>query len=420
MLSSTSHNGWIENGAFANRLDKRTVDFLYFFCLSATTLTFLIENYFVEVILQFFILVFFRYFFVYLRYRSVGRGGGAPAFMSYWIAFYNFLLQLTINLPSLSNATLALASFDIALIMASAGIYKYRSGYLKGRGIEYGLVNEMWSRFPKFWKLKSPKSLSILLLNLLSIVTELIIALTVFTPKVSLIAPVLLFSMFVILQGITKLGSLCLTMCAVSCVLLLAALKEISIYGLVPWHHATTDFASIFISLYALLLFLSFLWNWSSFLGKTSNYPEIVKRLFRFCSVCTGSIIWSVFSANHTEILIRDAKSLKPMGDVHLNIALTSLVSHSRYFPSKNHEWEERAKALLRSIRALSGNGSWTFHIIEKKDSEDYWSELFTQRWKLDIENSLMVEKLRPDLDWNDKNDGVWGPKTTNQYGDYS
>ena len=97
--------------------------------------------------------LFCRYYFVSMRWRSVGRGFGAPGFMTYWLGLAVLLLALTRQYAAdIQPLALLWLQVDLALIIFSSGFYKLRSGYRQGEGMDYGLVNPMWSYWPGFYR----------------------------------------------------------------------------------------------------------------------------------------------------------------------------------------------------------------------------------------------------------------------------
>jgi hypothetical protein len=94
-----------------------------------------------------------RYYFVAMRWRGVGRGFGAPGFMTYWLGLAVLLLALTRrHTPGLQPLAVLWLQLDLALIIFSSGVYKLRSGYFQGEGMDYGLVNPMWSYWPDAYR----------------------------------------------------------------------------------------------------------------------------------------------------------------------------------------------------------------------------------------------------------------------------
>ena len=91
-------------------------------------------------------LVLCRYFFIHMRWKGILRGMGAPGFMAYWTGLAVFLLEYTVALragPPAASRCWSL-QVDLALIMLSAGVYKFTAGYPRNHGMELGLCNPMW------------------------------------------------------------------------------------------------------------------------------------------------------------------------------------------------------------------------------------------------------------------------------------
>ena len=71
------------------------------------------------------------YFFVFMRWRGILRGMGAPGYISYWLAACAFSLELARAVdPSGHLLRVALLCFqlDFGVIMACAGTYKALAG----------------------------------------------------------------------------------------------------------------------------------------------------------------------------------------------------------------------------------------------------------------------------------------------------
>jgi len=418
MLTSSDNGGWLTTGIFVKYLNRKSVNFIYLFWIFSSIISAVTPSRILATVCQFITFALCRYFFVFLRYRSIGRGGGAPAFMVYWLSLYCLLFQLSAFLHTDASLVYALACLDMSLIMTSAGFYKLRSGYLKGRGIEFGLCNGMWSRNPYFWRRLRDQGIVYRTLNLLSVYVELFISLTLIFREVLLIPGVLLMIMFIILQAKTKLGSLPITMYAASSVLMFASLSEISVYDLFL---SEKNWFSTTLMIYALMLCVSTGWNWISFIGMSNKFPFLLQSICKRCVIFTGSIIWSVFSANHTEILVRKAHNKKYSKDVNINIALTSLISYQRYFDVSEKQWRQRASLLLGSLVEVENSTEWEFLFLQKIGEGGLWNELPLQEWKIDeVKNTLHVEELQGVKVWNGNSDGVFGPKRSKNYGDYS
>ena len=51
---------------------------------------------------------------------------------------------------------------DLALIMLSAGVYKFTAGYPRNHGMELGLCNPMWGYWWKWYAARPPDSAGLL------------------------------------------------------------------------------------------------------------------------------------------------------------------------------------------------------------------------------------------------------------------
>ena len=93
------------------------------------------------------------YFFIWMRWRGVHRGLGAPGFLTYWLALALFLLEYSRRYaPALQPLALFTLQLDFAVIIFSSGFYKFRAGYLQNQGMEFGLVNPQWGYWWKFYQ----------------------------------------------------------------------------------------------------------------------------------------------------------------------------------------------------------------------------------------------------------------------------
>ncbi len=155
-------------------------------------------------------LVFCRYFFVHMRWKGVLRGMGAPGFMSYWLGFVVFLLEVTAHhAPQVRSLVLLVAQVDFAFIMLSAGIYKATAGYCRNEGMEFGLCNPMWGRWPLIYKAWRPSSPTLWTLNQLAWATEVVGALLILYPPTRELGGGLIALSFVYVLTQIRLGFLC-------------------------------------------------------------------------------------------------------------------------------------------------------------------------------------------------------------------
>src|SRR5260221_12463713 len=99
-----------------------------------------------------------RYFFVYMRWKGVARGMGAPGFMSYWMGFVVLLLEYSQHYaPELRSLVILVIQVDLALIMLSAGFFKLRGGYGQGVGVGNGMAKPQWGLLSEIFAQQPPQ-----------------------------------------------------------------------------------------------------------------------------------------------------------------------------------------------------------------------------------------------------------------------
>src|SRR5262249_33630846 len=73
----------------------------------------------------------FRHYYIANRWKNAFRGGGAPGFMSHWVAMYLVWFELARVLDSsggLVGAVRLMANVDLGVILLCSGTYKALSG----------------------------------------------------------------------------------------------------------------------------------------------------------------------------------------------------------------------------------------------------------------------------------------------------
>ncbi len=101
----------------------------------------------------------FRHYHIVNRWKNPFRGGGAPGFMSHWVALYLILFELAAWLdPSgrLIASVRLMSNVDFGVILLCSGSYKALSGYLRGEGMEYGLANPFWGYCFSWFRRRRP------------------------------------------------------------------------------------------------------------------------------------------------------------------------------------------------------------------------------------------------------------------------
>ena len=364
-FSREEDGGLVMGGRFSHFLTNRNVKIIYFLWGAGCLLTLIFTN-IVASISSFICLVLSRYFFIYLRYKAVGRGNGAPGYMSYWTILYGFLFHAFHNVEAGITLVYTLMNIDFALIMLSAAYYKYRTGYTRGRGIEFGLRNEMWSWAYKAFRRIPLNSFVFKVLNFSSVVVEFAICILLLVPGLEKYGGALLGIMFIILLMV-RLGTLPLTMICLSFVIIFIKRDTGTSF---EW-----TYVIVILSVF-LLLVSGLVWNWMYFLG--IRVPQKLARFLKFAYVITGTIIWSVFTARLTEnyIAIKQKRgneffSLRaPDVGVHAGITLTTIATYTDYFPQGSKDQENRLRVYIQSMYPKEFDIEVTFYKISFSQNE--------------------------------------------------
>ena len=346
-FSHLNYGGLVFQGFLSNFLSKGRVRIIYVTWVVCLILSFSYSGG-IAFTCSLICLALSRYFFITLRYNCVGRGNGAPGFMSYWSMLYATIFQFLEFKSVSAGALILLLNADFGIIMLSASYYKYKNGYLHGRGIEFGLKNEMWSWAHRSFLRIPNNSLVFKTLNFLSVAVELLVAIFLFLPGFHKVAAVLLALMFVFLLIFVRLGTLPLTMLALSYVIF--ATDDVAQSSSSP------TLLKAFCIFYALIITLGTAWNWIFYFKL--RVPKTIELLLKNSYRISGCIIWSVFTARLTENLIRVYKvdnlmkyELKPIDyGVHSGISLTTIATYTDYFPGAMEEQEKRFKIYLEAI----------------------------------------------------------------------
>lgn len=322
-------------------------------------------------------LVLCRYFFVQLRWRSVLRGMGAPGFMAYWTGFAVFLLEYTAAYaPELRGLALLVMQLDLALVMLSAGVYKFTAGYPRNHGMELGLCNPMWGYWWRSYASKRPNGAGFWTMNQLAWGTEVAIAILAFVPATRELAGILLIVSFFFILTQIRLGFLCEMV--IVCGLLyvppggfvepwlawVASPVSIGAVSSGSWIGLANGMLEAALWTYLALLPIAHAGLYYNFYARRSVPAPLQRVLERYTNLF-GMIIWRVFSVDLVNFFIRIWR--EPRGEgarvaaarlgswprfnhVGEMICLTSLFTTLKYYPSNNALFRER---ILRYARTL-------------------------------------------------------------------
>ena len=327
-------------------------------------------------------LILCRYFFVQMRWKGILRGMGAPGFMTYWLALAIFLLEYSLYYAfDMRHLVLLMLQVDFALIIFSAGIYKFTAGYPQNQGMEFGLVNPEWGYWWKLYSKISPKHWLFKSLNQLAWGTEVMAALMMLIPPTRFLGAMLIILSFIFITTQIRLGLLCeMVMICGALYFYPSSLGDQFIASLVApiststMTSATTVNSEIDMILKLILWIYLFLLPFAhgglfyNFYGKKS-LPRPLQFILEVYTNFFGIIIWRVFSVDVVNFFIniyhqprkgdRERTLISKWGwtggfrygHVGESITVTSIFTSLKYYPSNSILFTER---LLRYAHTIS------------------------------------------------------------------
>lgn len=325
-------------------------------------------------------LLFCRYFFVHMRWKGVLRGMGAPGFMTYWLSAALFLLEFALYLaPQIRPLVLLVLQVDFALIMLSAGVYKFTSGFPKNHGMELGLVNPEWGYWWRFYKERSPNHIVIRTLNQLAWSTEVVAAILMLIPATRFVGALLIIISFFFIATHIRLALLChmVMLCGVLFFFpgsygdqlaqwLFSPQPTVAVAS-TPTLAAVVQLMTVALWIYLAMLPLSYVGIYYNFFAR-KHLPQPLQRLLEVYTNFFGIIMWRVFtidlinffpnvyleprSGGQRTLLSKygwRAGSLR-FSHVGESITLTCLFTTLKYYPSNNDIFRERLVRYARSL----------------------------------------------------------------------
>jgi hypothetical protein len=365
-----------------------------------------------------------RYFFVHMRWKSVLRGMGAPGFIAYWTGLAVFLLEYTTRFaPDLRSLALLVLQVDLALIMLSAGIYKFTAGYPRNHGMELGLCNPMWGYWWRWYAARRPNSAVFWTMNQLAWGTEVIAALMMLFPPTRALGGILLIVSFLFILTQIRLGFLCemVALCGLLYVGPGAAVDGWVAAFMVPGAAPGAVAPGVAIGGVNAMLAMG-LWAYLALLpcahaGLYYNFyarrslPSPVQQLLVRYTNLFGMIIWRVFSVDVVNFFIRTWRepasggarssagtlgSWPRFNHVGEMICLTSLFTTLKYYPSNDALFRER---LLRYARTLPSapDGLFVFEYVSVVRRESHFDWVPVAEYRVDPEAASVDERVFDD-----------------------
>lgn len=323
-----------------------------------------------------------RTYFVKLRWNCLNRGFGATGFLMNWLAMAVLLSEVT-ALPGISRSTQDAALYfiraDFALIMLSAGAYKLFSGYFKGEGMEYALVNPMWSNLSGVYSRLSPKNKMFPFLNHNTWFWEVAAGFLMLIPMSMPTGSVLIALSFIFVAvhfRLNFLPGLIFTCCLFY---LCPWTDKISASGGLAEFNVTVPvfidkFLSVCIPAGLAVVVASHLCLWINFLRRGNGSSGIVNWFNRYANHA-GIIIWRVFTADisnfivniysesgagHRKLLSEYGKALNLFGSRYSNtiesVTLACIFNTLKYQPSAVELLDKKIRMYSESVSGESSS----------------------------------------------------------------
>ena len=348
-----------------------------------------------------------RYFFVHMRWKGVLRGMGAPGFYTYWLGLAVCLLEYTSQYAvALRPFALLVVQADLALIILSAGIYKFTAGYPRNEGMEMGMANPMWGYWWRFYVGMPPRHPWFWFLNQMAWGTEVVAALMMLLPATRELGGLLLAASFLFILTHIRLGFLC-EMVALSGLYFLreGSLVDEWLSGIVEPQTSVaaataplgTEGTIVGLALLAYLLLLPL-----AHAGLAYNFyarrrlPGALQSALERYTNAFGIIIWRVFSVDVINFFVRVSTEpaaggartvVAPLGrwprfnHVGEMICLASLFTTLKYYPSQDGRFRDRALRYARTVPRAPGDlVVFEYHSVSKQVDRFEWRHVADYR----------------------------------------
>ena len=367
-----------------------------------------------------------RYFFVRMRWKGVLRGMGAPGYMTYWLAAAVFLLEYTVHYaPQIRPLTLLVLQVDFALIMLSAGVYKFTAGFPRNHGMELGLVNPEWGYWWRSYQHKSPNDFVIKMLNQLAWATEVVAAVLMLIPQTRFIGAVLIIISFFFIATHIRLALLCQMVMLCGVLFFHPGSGGDYLVGLLVTASApvtnqpgatlaiVNQALALALWVYLFLLPLAYFGIYYNFFAR-KRFPSPFQRVLEAYTNFFGIIMWRVFTIDLINFFPNVYHQPRAGGDRTLisrygwragsvrfshvgeSITLTCLFTTLKYYPSNHGLFTER---LLRYARTLPcpENAVLVFEYVFIEKTETSFEYITLAEYVVDPEARTVVEHVLND-----------------------
>lgn len=364
------------------------------------------------------------YFFTAMRWRGVLRGMGAPGFIGCWLAAAIFLVEVTRrHLPGTAPLALLVLQIDFALIMVAAGVYKFFAGYRRWNGMELGMVNPQWGYWSR-WAGLAPRHPLFRVFNEMAWGTEVVAGVLMLLPPTRFLGGLIILFSFIFIATQIRLGFLCEMVIVITLiyfhpgsagdVFVQSLLPGASAPAVQPWAPAVDWLLSAALWGYLAFLPLARI-GLSCNMFMKSRLPGVLQRVLDVYTNVFGMILWRVFSADHTNFLIRiydvsgGSRRLISNWTDHWRyhgrfnqvaeaIVVTTLFTTLKYYPSNPHLFRDRVLRYARTLPRKAGS-VFVFEHVRIVAREDRFELVPAAEFTVDVAAGTVVEvTLDPSL----------------------
>ncbi len=326
------------------------------------------------------------YFFIFMRWRGLLRGMGAPGFMLWWLGTAVLLVEYArTRSAALASLALLAAQVDFAIIMITAGIAKIYGGYARGHGMELGLANPMWGYWWARYGSLAPSHWLFRAMNHLGWSVEIVAGVLMLFPATRALGGFMILASFVFIAANIRLSLLCETV--IVCCFLFWPVQSAAGLPTAPevWLDRALEWGLwAYIALRpAALAGLS--WN---YYGRRSLPGPVQWALDRYANLF-GIILWRVFTADIVDFHIRIFRRLRGggprtelsrydrPGDLRFNhvgeaITVTSLFTALRYFPDRTDIFEGKLLRYAATLGLAAGEEAVFVLVVLRKAEEEF------------------------------------------------
>jgi len=367
-----------------------------------------------------------RYFFVYMRWKGVARGMGAPGYMTYWMGLGIFLLEFTnYYSPDLFPLALLAIQVDYAFIMLSAGFYKLNSGYAHQNGMELGAANPQWGFWPKFYGKRPTDDFFMQTFNHLAWGLEILGAVLMLIAPFRFIGGFIIFLSFAFLITQIRLGWLAHLVMLCSAVFFHpGSLVDLGIAEIITPTMIETTNPDIAIPIAVEQLLQIILWTYIILLplmhiGLSYNFymrkrlPEILQITLERYTNFFGLIVWRVFSqdlVNFYPLIHFEDKNggnrrqimkygwagggfLNRYNHVAESIVLTTLFTTLKYYPSNDIRFQDRVLRYCRTLNCPADqNIVFEYYSLQRNPENAHVEHILVSEFVVDLQAETVKE----------------------------